>query len=106
MAAKADGPSGSGSKWSAPVVTGAVTIAEGRASAAMPEIGVRPGAQEAASSARRRKGSRRRRAGPYTSPCYYGFVYLSRQLHGSLRERASENGRYNSAALPTMHFFL
>jgi hypothetical protein len=33
--------------------------------------GVRPGAQEAASSARRRRGNRRRWTGPYTAAYYY-----------------------------------
>jgi len=64
---------------------------------------VRPGAQEAASSARRRRGNRRQRDGPYTRACYYIFVYLSmpRAPTGSVR-----NWRYNSAASASMKAFL
>jgi len=80
-----------------------VTTVWGGATAAIAGDGVRPGAQEAASSARRRRGNRRRRAGPYTPPCYYEIVYLSRQAHAVSGGRS---WRYNSAALPTMHFFL
>src|SRR5205807_9165692 len=36
-------------------------------------------------------------------PCYYEIVYLSRQAHAISGGRS---WRYNSAALPTMHFFL
>src|SRR5207253_5401738 len=104
MASKAAGPSGSGSNRSGPVVIGAVTTVWGGATAAIAGDGVRPGAQEAASSARRRRGNRRQRAGPYTPPCYYEIVYLSRQAQHAVS--GGRSWRYNSAALPTMHFFL
>jgi len=69
-------------------------------------VGVRPGAQEAASSARRRRGNRRRWTGPYTPAYYYGFVYMSTPSGevGSTNRRG--NWRYNSAALNTMKAFL
>src|SRR5207245_707655 len=75
IAAKAVAPSGSGSSRSAPLVIGADTTG---GSARRAPIGgaVRPGAQEAASSARRRS-NRRQRDGPYTPAWYYIFVYLS-----------------------------
>src|SRR3989442_8735342 len=77
MAAKAAAPSVRGTSPSAPLGIGAgATGGWGRAA---PMGGaVRPGAQEAASSARRRRGNRRQRDGPYTPACYYIFVYLSR----------------------------
>src|SRR2546421_7471904 len=75
IAANALGPSGSGTSWSAPLMIGAETA--GRGIGAIAGEGVRPGAQEATSSARRRRGNRRRRAGPYTDRYYYGVVDLS-----------------------------
>src|SRR5205807_5850132 len=93
IAAKALAPSGSGTSWSRPLMIGPGTTVGA----------VRPGAQEAASSARRRRGNRRQRDGPYTRACYYIFVYLSmpRAPTGSVR-----NWRYNSAASASMKAFL
>src|SRR5205807_410153 len=102
IAAKALAPSGSGTSWSRPLMIGPGTTG-GRGRAA-PMVGaVRPGAQEAASSARRRRGNRRQRDGPYTVACYYIFVYLSmpRAPTGPVR-----NWRYNSAASASMKAFL
>src|SRR5438132_3395913 len=102
IAAKAVGPSGSGTSRSAPLLIGDGTTGA-RARAAAPGGAVRPGAQEAASSARRRRGNRRQRDGPYTPACYYIFVYLSmpRAPTGPVR-----NWRYNSAASASMKAFL
>src|SRR2546429_9933268 len=76
MAAKAAEPSVRGTSWSGPPLIGVGTT--GRTATATPMGGaVRPGAQEATSSARRRRGDRRQRDGPYTLACYYIFVYLS-----------------------------
>ena len=72
---------------------------------ATPE-GVRPGAQEAASSARRRRGNRRRWTGPYTPAWYYGFVYMSTPEDTGGWTSRGRNWRYNSAALNTMKAFL
>src|SRR6266851_9611758 len=68
--------------------------------------GVRPGAQEAASSARRRRGNRRRWAGPYTGGYYYEFVYLSTPQAAMVSPDRAPNWRYNSAALNRMKAFL
>src|SRR5919201_189706 len=94
-AAKALLPSARGMSRSAPVVTGRAAGA-GSALETTRASGVRPGAQEATSSARRRRGNRRR-AEPYTSGHYHGFVYLSTLRLG--RVAGSLNlGGYNSAA--------
>src|ERR1700716_1872938 len=68
--------------------------------------GVRPGAQEAASSARRRRGNRRRWTGPYTPAYYYGFVYMSTLDPTSRSTISAANCGYNSTALNRMKGFL
>jgi protein translocase SecG subunit len=76
----------------------------GKASATV--VGVRLGAQEAASSARRRRGNRRRWTEPYTPGYYYEYVYLSTRVTTSGSTYYPANWRYNSAALNRMKAFL
>jgi protein translocase SecG subunit len=76
----------------------------GKASATV--VGVRLGAQEAASSARRRRGNRRRWTEPYTPGYYYEYVYLSTLVTTGGSTYYPANWRYNSAALNRMKAFL
>src|SRR5919109_3997263 len=86
MATKALSPSANGVSRSAPVEIGPATT--GSSIRLAWRDGVRPGAQEATSSARRRRRGDRRRAEPYTGPRYYLFVYLSRHRSSLEPERS------------------
>src|ERR1700681_1678830 len=81
----------------------AVATSGGRATVAPVGGVVRPGPQEAASSARRRRGNRRQRDGPYTGSGYYRFVYVSMLIAAA---EPAANWRYNSAASASMKSFL